>query len=82
MCVYICVCVRVCVCGCMCVSVCIFYRYMYEYLYFIDVNNVIYVIYCGEKCALFNVIYFLTLFLMINKKCHAHFVHDSTIQDC
>ena len=32
----------------------------------IDVNNVIYVIYCGGGYALFNVIYFLMLFIMIN----------------
>ena len=33
----------------------------------IDVNNVIYVIYCGGKYALFNIIYLLTLFIYNDK---------------
>ena len=38
-----------------------------------------------EKYTLFNVIYFLTLCIMINnvkKYYYVHFIHDSTIQDC
>ena len=37
------------------------------YIYIIDVNNAIYVIYCGGKLrVIFSVIYFFTLFIMIN----------------
>ena len=38
-----------------------------------------------DKYVLFNVIYFLTLFIMINnfqKYYHVRFIYDSTIQDC
>ena len=45
----------------------IVYIYIYIYIYNIDVNNVTFTLYIvEEKYALFNVIYFLTLFIMIN----------------
>ena len=73
----------------MCIFVFVYHAYMYACMYvsicmyvcIIDAKNVIYVIYCGGKYALFNVIYFLTLFITINnvKKI---FLYDLTIQDC